>query len=491
MLPWVIDGCCLFLPQRTWSRGSRMSERAIKPSTALRLILQNGLRSVLTHVRKIASFRRTLALTCLVFLQFSSGCGGGTGSTNFVTSPSVSLSPTSPSMGVGANLQFSATLNGNPSTAFNWQVNGSAGGSASTGMINASGLYIAPVPAPSSGTVTVTAVSQADSTQSATTTVTLLPTDPLGTVSSNSQITCPDGGISGSTCYSLEISCPYVADFTTYLKVNTPSGTAIGTVIFGTGTGGMTLYDTTWTYGINVIQSVLASGFTTVQIAFGGPFNNNATPTGWLTGPGGVRRLACRYATAAQWVYQNIHASSTSKPFCATGNSAGGAAITYAVTHYGLDSIFSFIQPTSGPPLARLDYGCIGNGGSLPTPCGQGTKFLTFSPDDAGVVDPAYSTPICSQSAGGNTANQAQLFSDSVDGPGAIYSYPKTAVNIMFGGQDGSVAVPQGLEWFDQVISPNGPPAPVCIADAPHEMPTVLDAAVAIADNVISLCQVQ
>jgi hypothetical protein len=491
MLPWVIDGRCLFLPQRTWSRGSRMSERAIKPSTALRLTLQNGLRSVLTRVGKIANFRRTLALTCLVFLQFLSGCGGGTGSTNFVTSPSVSLSPTSPSMGVGANLQFSATLNGNPSTAFNWQVNGSAGGSASTGMINASGLYIAPVPAPSSGTVTVTAVSQADSTQSATTTVTLLPTDPLGTVSSNSQITCPDGGISGSTCYSLEISCPYVADFTTYLKVNTPSGTAIGTVIFGTGTGGMTLYDTTWTYGINVIQSVLASGFTTVQIAFGGPFNNNATPTGWLTGPGGVRRLACRYATAAQWVYQNIHASSTSKPFCATGNSAGGAAITYAVTHYGLDSIFSFIQPTSGPPLARLDYGCIGNGGSLPTPCGQGTKFLTFSPDDAGVVDPAYSTPICSQSAGGNTANQAQLFSDSVDGPGAIYSYPKTAVNIMFGGQDGSVAVPQGLEWFDQVISPNGPPAPVCVADAPHEMPTVLDAAVAIADNVISLCQVQ
>jgi len=78
-------------------------------------------------------------------------------------------------MGVGANLQFSATLNGNPSTAFNWQVNGSAGGSASTGMINASGLYIAPVPAPSSGTVTVTAVSQADSTQSATTTVTCCP----------------------------------------------------------------------------------------------------------------------------------------------------------------------------------------------------------------------------------------------------------------------------------------------------------------------------
>jgi len=65
--------------------------------------------------------------------------------------------------------------------------------------------------------------------------------------------------------------------------------------------------------------------------------------------------------TLAQWVYQNIHHSNTSAPFCATGNSAGSAAITHSVAHYGLDSIFAFIEPTSGPPLARLDYGCVGN----------------------------------------------------------------------------------------------------------------------------------
>ena len=404
---------------------------------------------------------------------------------------SVSINPTSPSLGVGANLQFGATINGNSSTAINWEVNGNPGGGASTGMIETTGLYIAPATAPTSGTVAITAVSQANPSQSATTILTLLPTDPLGTVSSSSTITCPKGGITRSTCYSLDVSCPYVADFTTYLKVNTPSGTAIGTVIFGTGSGGMTLYDSTWTYGINVIQEVLAAGFATVQIAFGGPFNSNATPAGWLTGPGGVRRLACRYATAAQWVYQNIHHSNTSAPFCATGNSAGSAAITHSVAHYGLDSIFAFIEPTSGPPLARLDYGCVGYGGSVPIPCGKGSNSLSYSISDAAIIDPAYSGPICAQAMGGNTANEAQLLSDSVDGPGAILSYPKTAVKTVFGGLDNSVAVPQGLEWLNQVISPNGPPAPVCVADADHEIPDALDGATQIANDIIGICKLQ
>jgi hypothetical protein len=254
----------------------------------------------------------------------------------------------------------------------------------------------------------------------------------------------------------------------------------------------MTLYDSTWQYGINVIEAVLDAGFNTVQVAFGGPFNNNATPKGWLTGPGGVRRLACRYATVAQWVYQNIHQSNMKAPFCATGNSGGSAAITYAMTYYGLDSIFAFIEPTSGPPLARLDYACIGNGTPLSTPCGQGVKSVTFLPGDAAIVDPAYGAPICSEAMGGNTANQAQLFSDSVDGPGANYSYPNTAVNIVFGGLDSSVAVPQGMEWWlSQKSSPNSPSTPACVADAPHEMPTVLDAAELIAGDMISMCKLQ
>jgi hypothetical protein len=465
----------------------------------LRLILQPKTGKFLACCGKTIPLQRTLALMGLVFLQISSGCGGGSGTSRNTQIPTgaVAVSPTSPSIGVGANLQFSATIGGASSTAVNWQLNGSQGGSASTGTIDAAGLYIAPATPPTSGTVTVTAVSQADTMQMATTTVSLLPTDPLGTVMSFSTVSCPGVTTIGtppstSTCYSLDVSCPYVADFTTYLKVNKPAGTAIGTVIFGTGGGGPTLYDSTWQYGINVIETVLDAGFNTVQVAYGGPFNNNATPNGWLTGPGGVRRLACRYATVAQWAYQNIHQSNAQAPFCATGNSGGSAMITYAMTDYGLDSIFAFIEPTSGPPMARLDYACIGNGSPLSTPCGQGVESLTYAPADAAIVDPAYGAPICSEAMGGNTANQAQLLSDSVDGPGANFSYPNTAVNIMFGGLDNSVAVPQGmLWWLSQKSSPNSPSAPACVADAPHEMPSVLDAAQLIASDMISMCKLQ
>ena len=87
--------------------------------------------------------------------------------------------------------------------------------------------------------------------------------------------------------------------------------------MFGTGTGGAALYDNdspdffdgSTNGGLNVVQSVLNAGYTTVQVTFGSPFAQQ--PNGWLTGPGGVRKLACRYATVAQWVYQNIHNSNT------------------------------------------------------------------------------------------------------------------------------------------------------------------------------------
>jgi hypothetical protein len=278
----------------------------------------------------------------------------------------------------------------------------------------------------------------------------------------------------------MTVSCSGIADFTTNLKVNTPTGTPAGTVIFGTGTGGTSLYDSTWTYGSNVVQDVLNAGFTTVQVVFGGLSNNSTN--GWLTGPGGIRRLACRYATAAGWVYTNIHKSNTSAPFCGTGNSGGSAAIAYSVAYYGLDSIFSFVESTSGPPLTRVDYGCICNGNTsigpsvslAPLSCPSGNVNITDQCYEAGVVtlvDLAYgpTSTICSQANGsGSTANQPQFISDSIGGPAATTGFGKTAVNLVFGGQDNTSAVPQGIEWYDLIISANnGPLSPTCVEDAP------------------------
>jgi hypothetical protein len=417
------------------------------------------------------------------------GCGGGSSSSNNVTVNPVSISPANPSMGTGANLQFTATIDGSPTTAVNWQVNGTTGGSSSVGIITTAGLYIAPASPPGSGSINVTAVNQAASSQSASTTVTLLPIDPLGTTANVSTISCPASGLSGGTCYSFNVSCPAVADATVYLKVVPAAGAAKGTVVFGTGGGDVSLYDA-GAGGHQVVLALQQAGFTTVQLSFDQPFTSSV-PNGWLTGPGGVRRLACRYATTVQWIYTNIHNSNTGAPLCATGNSGGAAEIAYALAHYGLDSILAMVEPTSGPPMARIDYGCVCNGGSLNTPCGQGAMKLCYGPATAAILDTAYSAPICTQALTGDTTNQAQFLSDSVADPGANFAYPRTAVNIVFGGKDTSSAVPQGLEWFNAITSNNGPPPPVCVADAPHEITAVPDGAAQIANDLINMCKLQ
>src|SRR6266478_2924647 len=97
---------------------------------------------------------------------------------------SVSVSPGAATVANFGTQQFMASVNGAPSTAVTWQVDAIAGGSQTTGFISTSGLYVAPsgVPTKSDGkggsvttTVTVTAVSQANSADSGSATVTIQP----------------------------------------------------------------------------------------------------------------------------------------------------------------------------------------------------------------------------------------------------------------------------------------------------------------------------
>ncbi len=85
---------------------------------------------------------------------------------------SVSISPTSASVQINAQQQFTASVTGTANTAVTWQVNGVTGGNATTGTITDGGRYTAPAAVPA-GVVTVTAVSQADSTKKANATVTV------------------------------------------------------------------------------------------------------------------------------------------------------------------------------------------------------------------------------------------------------------------------------------------------------------------------------
>jgi hypothetical protein len=130
--------------------------------------------------------RRNIAsLSVLTAVLYLSGCSGlndakqGGGN----QAATVQISPAAISVNVFSTQAFAATVIGPTNTAVTWQVNGTVGGSQSTGYISSSGVYTAPhsiVPSliPTKGgavTVTVTAISQADSTATASAAVTLVP----------------------------------------------------------------------------------------------------------------------------------------------------------------------------------------------------------------------------------------------------------------------------------------------------------------------------
>ena len=126
-------------------------------------------------------------------LAVLTACGGGSSSSTAVT---ITLSPTSASVNTGVTQQFTATVTNSTNTAVTWEVNGAVGGTNTVGFISTTGLYTAPNVVPAPSTVTVIALSQADTTKSATASVTITaPTTPAASlVVTPSTVTLPAGG---------------------------------------------------------------------------------------------------------------------------------------------------------------------------------------------------------------------------------------------------------------------------------------------------------
>src|SRR3984893_14365349 len=96
----------------------------------------------------------------------------------------VSVQPATASVSDFMKQQFNATVTGTSNTAVTWQVNGVASGSQKFGFISSAGLFVAPSAVPTKSdsqgntvttTLAITAVSQADTTASGTSTVTIVP----------------------------------------------------------------------------------------------------------------------------------------------------------------------------------------------------------------------------------------------------------------------------------------------------------------------------
>ena len=101
-------------------------------------------------------------------------CGiAGTPSNVAPSIVSVTVTPASASLSLGATQQFQAIVTGSPNATVTWEVNNVPGGAANSGTISAAGLYTAPTTLPSSPSVTVKAISGADQHASASAIVTL------------------------------------------------------------------------------------------------------------------------------------------------------------------------------------------------------------------------------------------------------------------------------------------------------------------------------
>lgn len=101
-----------------------------------------------------------LALLGLTFIGLAIGCSGSSSGTSPAPAPAISISGTNQAR-LGSNVQFTATVSNTTNTAVTWQVNGTPGGSTTTGTISATGLYTPPASIPSPNTVSITAVTQA------------------------------------------------------------------------------------------------------------------------------------------------------------------------------------------------------------------------------------------------------------------------------------------------------------------------------------------
>ena len=143
----------------------------------------------------------------------------------------VSVSPQNAFVAAGQVQQFTASLNGTASSDVTWSVNGTPGGSAATGTIDAMGNYTAPATT-TNATATVTATSTADTTKSA-----------------NAAVSIVANGVVAPTANV------QVASYTI-----TPPATANVSIQFGPDT----------TYGLNTWQQPTATGGGPVTILVAG-----------------------------------------------------------------------------------------------------------------------------------------------------------------------------------------------------------------------------
>jgi hypothetical protein len=242
------------------------------------------------------------------------------------------------------------------------------------------------------------------------------------TLNGNVANDCPVGfGCQGVTVSS----CPGGA-INGFYAVKSPAGAPIGTVLFFSGSGG-----TNWWAGnqasLDMLNQLVGEGYRVVQTRWA---------TGWQHAPSGqqlgLAALACRPATLAKYVHDNLftyNGTTTGQcGFCISGHSNGSSQAAYTLAFYGLDPLVDGLFPSSGPTYASLDKGCRGDAG----------YDYAGSVGGSNTVDDSYGFPTNGTGPCGthNLSFLAQWTADGVATGGNDYSWPNTRVHIIEGTND-------------------------------------------------------
>jgi len=230
---------------------------------------------------------------------------------------------------------------------------------------------------------------------------------------------------------------------TAELAVAFPPGQTRGTVVFFTGGTGQSWWGSMTPAAEALLDRLRTrSGFTVVEVKWMLPWL--AASSGEAAGPA---HLACRPATAIQWIHDHVYVPRRVRPasgscgFCVTGSSGGASQAAYALSHYGLDGILDGVFPTSGPPHAALVKGCQ-----------PGYPGYQYGPDEVfidasyGFLDPTHHPGPCTRQ---DPAWIPAWEADSVDTGANDVSHPATRIEFVIGGQDVTSAPEHAADYHD------------------------------------------
>jgi hypothetical protein len=185
-------------------------------------------------------------------------------------------------------------------------------------------------------------------------------------------------------------------------------------------------------------------------------------------------------------MYDNVHNGGAAAPFCGHGESAGSTALAFSLSHYGMASFFSMVEAAAGPPLARVDNGCLCHQPAILGPCSANLIPQCYEPDVKVIVDTTYPTPICTQ---GNDSDGPTFIHDSVlSGSDTLLAFPNTDVHQLFGDNDLTAAIPEAHQWSQSISTKK---ITECVANSGHSMPNFQDAATKITADLTTFCKLQ